>query len=82
MMLDSIPRPAGCARLRTKNQLTVPDSAVEAVGAAVGDRFLVTVDAGVIRLVPIRESYAGALADVFPAEAAEEVRSERDAWDR
>ena len=82
MTLESIPRPAGSARLRTKNQLTVPDSAVEAVGAAVGDRFLVTVHAGVIRLTPIRESYAGALANVFPAEASAEVRRERDAWDR
>jgi len=70
------------ARLRHKNQLTVPDAAVEAVGAAIGDRFLVTVHAGGIRLVPIRDSYAGALEGVFPADASAIVRRERDAWDR
>jgi len=77
-----LPEASIVARLRRKNQLTVPDAAVEAVGAAVGDRFLVTVQAGAIRLMPIRDSYAGALQGVFPADASAMVRGERDAWDR
>jgi hypothetical protein len=72
--------PSGTARLRRKNQLTVPDDALRAVGASVGDRFLVTVQSGAIRLVPVRDSYAGTMADVFPAEAGAAIRKERDAW--
>lgn len=82
MRLDVILNPAGTARLRRKNQLTVPDAAVEAVGAAVGDRFLVNVQGGAIRLIPIRDSYAGSLADVFPVGVANELRKNRDDWDR
>jgi len=70
------------ARLRAKNQLTVPDAAVAGVGAAVGDRFLVTVEDGAIRLEPVRSSYAGSLEHVYPDDWQAELRADRDAWRR
>lgn len=68
------------ARLRPKNQLTLPHSALRLVGAEVGDRFLVSTDGEVIRLEPVRASYAGALKDVWPADWQDELRSDRDGW--
>jgi len=58
----------------------VPEVAVAGVGAAIGDRFLVTVEDGAIRLEPVRASYAGALKDVFPADWEAQLRADRDAW--
>jgi hypothetical protein len=72
----------GIARLRPKNQLTVPEEALVAVGAKVGTRFVVTVERGAIRLDPVLESYAGVFRDVFPADSVAEVRAERDSWER
>ena len=74
------PPPASVARLRTKNQLTVPEVAVAGVGAVVGDRFLVTVEDGAIRLEPVRSSYAGSLKRVFPDDWQARLRADRDAW--
>lgn len=82
MSINVLPRLSGIASLRQKNQLTIPEAAIKAIGARVGDRFLVSVHASGIDLVPIRETYAGALADVYPADAVDEIRRERDAWDR
>ena len=70
------------ARLRARNQLTLPDPLVQAAGLAEGDRFTVEVDPtdpDVVRLRRLRSSYAGALAEVYgnPTEALEE---ERRSW--
>jgi hypothetical protein len=74
--------PGVSARLRPKNQLTVPDVAVAAVGAKVGDRFVVTVEDGAIRLQPVPRSFAGALAGVYGDDWANELRRDRDTWPR
>ncbi len=74
------PEDFATVRLRAKNQLTVPAEVLKHVGAAEGDRFLVTAEDGGIRLQPIRASYAGAMAAVFPHGAADEIRAEREAW--
>ena len=66
------------ARLRPKNQITVPEAALAEVGLTVGDRMLVTVEHGVIKLEPIRTSYFGALRGVWGPNATEEIRAERD----
>lgn len=73
---------AGIAQLRAKNQMTIPQAVVKLVGAEVGDRFIVTVqpDGGSISLTPVRETYAGSMADVYPQNAVEEIRRERDTW--
>jgi len=72
------------ARLRAKNQLTLPESIVDAVGVSEGDRFLVDVapDApDTIRLHRIRDSYAGALRDVY-GDPADYLTGERRTWER
>ena len=70
------------ARLRARNQLTLPDPVVQAAGLAEGDRFIVDMDPSepdVVRLRRVRTSYAGALTDVYgDAEAA--LAEERGSW--
>ena len=70
------------ARLRAKNQLTLPESVVDRVGAEVGDRFRVSVEDGVIHLERVRKSYYGALKGLWPDNWMEELREERDSWER
>jgi bifunctional DNA-binding transcriptional regulator/antitoxin component of YhaV-PrlF toxin-antitoxin module len=65
-------------RLRPKNQITVPEAALAEVGLNIGDRMLVTVEDGVIKLEPIRTSYFGVLKGVWGPNATEEIRAERD----
>lgn len=70
------------ARIRARNQLTLPDPVVQAGGIAEGDRFVVEIDANepdVVRLHRIRTSYAGALADLY-GDAADYIESERASW--
>lgn len=67
------------ARLRARNQLTLPDPVVQAGALAEGERFIVEIDPAdpdTVRLHRIRPSYAGALRDVFrdPAAALAEIR--------
>ncbi|MDQ3938224.1 MAG: hypothetical protein M3253_06035 [Chloroflexota bacterium] len=75
-----VPAGRSIARLRPKNQLTLPDAALTAVGATVGARFLVSVEDGAIRLDPVRGSYAGALKGLWPVGWMEELRRDRDSW--
>ncbi len=70
------------ARLRARNQLTLPDPVVQAAGIVEGDQFVVELDPGdpdVVRLHRIRASYAGALRGVF-GDIDEYIESERSSW--
>ncbi len=70
------------ARLRSRNQLTLPESVVRAAGIAEGDRFIVETssdDPDTVRLHRIRASYAGALRDLYDDPAAY-LDEERDGW--
>jgi len=70
------------ARLRARNQLTLPEPVVRAAGLREGDRFVVEVsadDPDTVRLHRIRDSYAGALAGVY-GDIVEYVREERKGW--
>ena len=70
------------ARVRAKNQLTLPEEVVRAAGISEGDRFVVEVipgDTDTVRLHRIRGSYAGALRDAFGA-ASEALEAERTSW--
>lgn len=78
--MENTVRPTTSVRLRRKNQLTVPDVVLAEIGAKVGDRFLVSVDDGAVRLERVLPSYAGALAGVYPGDWAEQLRKERDSW--
>ena len=58
----------GEARLRARNQLTLPEPVVQAAGIAEGDRFVVEVTPGdpdTLRLHRIRPGYAGSLCDAY-----------------
>ena len=81
MATDVVPKTT-VARLRAKNQLTIPDEVVTEIGAEVGDRFRVSIDDGAIRLEPIRKSYYGAFKGLWPDNWMEELRKERDSWEQ
>lgn len=71
------------ARLRGRNQLTLPDPVVQAGGLAEGERFVVEIDPaepGTVHLHRIRSSYAGAFREVYgdPVAALAEAR---EGWD-
>jgi hypothetical protein len=71
------------ARLRARNQLTLPESVVQAGGISEGDRFVVEIaadDPDTVRLHRIRASYAGALRDIYEDPAAY-LDEERRSWD-
>lgn len=72
------------ARIRSRNQLTLPDPIVRAAGIAEGDRFIVEVstdDPDTVRLHRVRASYAGALRDLYD-DPATYLEGERESWSR
>ena len=69
------------ARLRGRNQLTLPESVVQAGGIVEGERFAVEIDPAdpdTVRLHRLRTSYAGMLRDVYgdPVAALAEERKD------
>jgi hypothetical protein len=71
------------ARLRARNQLTLPEPVVLAAGILEGDRFVVEVTPGdpdTVRLHRIRPSYAGALRGVY-GDATDYLDVERQSWE-
>jgi hypothetical protein len=71
------------ARLRARNQLTLPDPIVQAAGLDEGATFVVEVDAAepdVVRLRRVRASYAGALQGLYEP-SDEYLKGERAGWD-
>jgi bifunctional DNA-binding transcriptional regulator/antitoxin component of YhaV-PrlF toxin-antitoxin module len=59
------------AHLRARNQITIPDSLVRAVGIEPGETFVVEVepdDGDTLRLRRVRTSYAGALRGLWGAD--------------
>ena len=71
------------ARLRARNQLTLPDPIVQAGGLEDGATFIVELepsDPDVVRLRRVRPTYAGALAGMFEP-SAEYLAGERAGWE-
>jgi bifunctional DNA-binding transcriptional regulator/antitoxin component of YhaV-PrlF toxin-antitoxin module len=71
------------ARVRARNQLTLPEPVVELAGISEGDRFVVEVTAAepdLVRLHRVRDSYAGALRDVY-GDPVRYVEGERASWE-
>ncbi len=69
------------ARLRGRNQLTLPEAVVQAGGIKEGERFAVEIDPAdpdTVRLHRLRTSYAGTLRDVYgdPVAALAEERKD------
>ena len=72
------------ARLRSRNQLTLPDPIVQAAGLEEGATFVVEIDPAdpdVVRLRRVRASYAGALKGLYEP-TSEYLKGERSGWDR
>lgn len=70
------------ARLRARNQLTLPDPIVQAAGLDEGATFVVELDAAdpdVVRLRRVRTSYAGALKGLYEP-TREYLEGERSGW--
>jgi hypothetical protein len=70
------------ARLRGRNQITLPDPIVQAGGLEEGATFVVELDPGdpdVVRLRRVRTTYAGALKGMFEP-TAEYLEGERSTW--
>jgi bifunctional DNA-binding transcriptional regulator/antitoxin component of YhaV-PrlF toxin-antitoxin module len=70
------------ARLRARNQLTIPEPIIEAAGIALGETFVVEVEPThpeTLVLRRLRDSYAGALRDVY-GDTTAYLEGERDTW--
>jgi bifunctional DNA-binding transcriptional regulator/antitoxin component of YhaV-PrlF toxin-antitoxin module len=64
------------ARLRARNQLTLPERVATRLQAKPGDRFMLLVDGpDSVRLIRVRDSYAGALQGLWG-----KTQAEVDAW--
>jgi len=73
------------ARLRPKNQLTLPGPVASALEARVDDRLLFEIDPAdpaVVRLRRLPRDFAGSMTGVFGTteETIAFVRGEREAW--
>lgn len=71
------------AKLRSRNQLTLPSDIVEAAGIGEGDTFIVELepsDSDVLTLRRVRTSYAGALKGMYEP-TDEYLEGERAGWD-
>jgi hypothetical protein len=70
------------ARLRPRNQLTLPDPIVQAAGLAEGATFVVELDPAdpdILRLRRVRPSYSGALKGLYEP-TADYLEGERATW--
>ncbi len=75
------------ARLRNKNQITLPDAIARALDASTDDVLLFEVDPnepGVATARVLPRDFAGSLTGIFGTteETLAAVRGERDAWDK
>ena len=71
------------ARLRGRNQLTIPDAIAREAGIQPGDTFVVELGADepeTLRLRRARSSYAGALRGLWGEDADAYLEAERQAW--
>lgn len=70
------------ARLRARNQITIPERVIEAAGIEEGESFMVEFepdDPDVLRLRRVRASYAGALPGLY-GETRAYLEKERADW--
>ena len=84
--MTTLAGPVGAeARLRAKNQITVPDAIVRALDAAPDDVFVFEADPaepGVAHIRRLPRDFAGSLTGVFGTseEVLEYIRAERASW--
>jgi bifunctional DNA-binding transcriptional regulator/antitoxin component of YhaV-PrlF toxin-antitoxin module len=70
------------ARLRERNQLTIPDANVREAGIEPGETFVVEVaQPDTLLLRRVRKSYAGALRGLWGGDADAYLEAERNTWE-
>ncbi len=77
--MNSVSTPA---RLRARNQITIPEQVIEAAGIEKGESFMVEFepsDPDVLRLRRVRASYAGALPGLY-GDTRDYLEKERADW--
>ena len=79
--IDATPPLAVEARLRARNQLTIPEPIVRALELEEGARLLFRAEGDRVDLIVIRDSYAGALHGVWGTDAQAWLAEERAAWE-
>lgn len=86
MVAATMPSIIGVARLRAKNQLTLPDAVARAIDARPGDRLRIWVEeGGTVQLQKAPASMAGAFPGMWghtSEEVAEHLNELRDEWER
>jgi AbrB family looped-hinge helix DNA binding protein len=70
------------ARVRARNQVTIPDAVARALGLRDGSRLLIRTDGDRAEIVVIRDTYAGTLSGLWGADPSAWLTSERDGWER
>jgi len=71
------------ARLRTRNQLTIPGPIARAAGIEPGERFVVQLepdDHDTVLLRRVRKSYAGSLPGLWGQDTQAYLEGERKTW--
>ncbi len=71
------------ARLRARNQLTIPDPIIRAAGIEPGEKFVVELepdDHDTVLLRRVRNSYAGSLRGLWGEDAGAFLEGERKSW--
>ena len=75
------------AKLRPKNQVTLPEEIAKRLGVGPGDQLIFRIaddDPRQVHVRPVRRSYAGILEGVYgktPEEVEEYIRGERASWE-
>ena len=80
--IDTQPQVSVEARVRARNQVTIPEPIVRALGLAEGARLLFRSDGDRMEIVVLRDSYAGALHGVWGTDAQSWLAEERAGWER
>lgn len=84
MVTATVPPIVARARLRNKNQLTLPDAVARAIGAQPGDRFRVWIEDDTIQFQKIGASAYGKFPGLWGStseEVAAHLDALRDEWD-
>jgi AbrB family looped-hinge helix DNA binding protein len=80
--IDTTSQLAVEVRVRARNQVTIPEPIVRALGLEEGTRLLFRTEGDRVELVVIRDSYAGALRGVWGADPQSWLAEERATWER
>jgi bifunctional DNA-binding transcriptional regulator/antitoxin component of YhaV-PrlF toxin-antitoxin module len=76
----NLPRVEFDVTIRKRNQITLPNQAVELLGVGEGDRLIIALEHGSASLRPVHRSYAGIAKGVY-GDAGIYAERERSEWE-